>query len=287
MKYLTLVERVIALLTFCPHWTRIFFFIGFICFLALGCALVIVFAVGLPSALKKEKQISAREIPGRIERVLSLVPSYPRWAQVFLVIASGCLLTLACSLAIVFFANLPSALEKERTISAGYDSKLSFPPSTDVKPQVTPEGNVPIVGVSHYAYVPLKGNKELRRAASIAAIDMVLLTIYVKNYGRVPADNYVFAYSLTYGSDVIYSTAQDSISLSKGTLLMPGQLSFNQIVFDKEALSKLASTTPMILKIRLMCTDRTGKYKDEVRYTMWVNRNNNPFILKLTSLPHD
>lgn len=210
-----------------------------------------------------------------LQQLGSFIISYPRGVQYFFYF------TIACLLISIFLAifKYPSA--------STYDKRLTMPADISAEPQQIPDTDVPMVGLSHYSYVPIRDKKRLKQGVKIDEIDRMLLTMYVKNYGKVPADNYVLSYSIIYGSEEIYKTAQDEVSLSKGILLMPGQSSFNQIIFDKDMLLKLKSMTPIILKIKLTYTDRSGIYKDEVPYTIWVNRINDPFVLKLTSLPHD
>lgn len=227
-----------------------------------------------------------------VEQVIPLLTFYPRWAQVFFIIAFAFLL-LSVFLFVLIYSSASKKREQFSThraqakIAGDYNSRLDIPEDISRTPQQMAKSNVPMVGLSHYSYVPIRNKIQLKGHINIDDIDTVLLTVYVKNYGEVPADNYVFSYSIIYGSEEIYRTAQDDASLSKGTLLMPGQSSFNEIIFEKDMLLKLKSMTPIVLKIRLTYTDRAGDYKDDVRYTVWVNRNNNPFILKLSSLPHD
>lgn len=210
-----------------------------------------------------------------LEQLGQFIPSYPRPLQYFFYFTTACIL-ISIFLAIYKYPS-----------TSNYNKKLNIPASISAKTQQIADSDMPMVGLSHYSYVPIRNKRQLKQGINIDEIDRLVLTVYVKNYGKLPADNYVFSYSIIYGSEKIYKTAQDDVSLSKGILLMPDQPSFNQIIFDKDMLLKLKSMTPIILKIKLTYTDRSGNYKDEVPYTIWVNRINDPFVLKLTSLPHD
>ena len=217
-----------------------------------------------------------------LEKLVPFITNYPRWVQYFFYI------TIVCGLISAFLALTSICLAIfVRPTASTYNKRVTIPADISAKPQQIIHGDVPMVGLSHYSYVPIKDKMQLNQGVNIDEIDSVLLTLFVKNYGKVPADNYVFSYLVIYGSEEIFKTAQDDVSLSKGILLMPDQTSFNQIIFEKDMLLKLKSMTPIILKIKLTYTDRSGNYKDEVPYTIWVNRINNPFVLKLTSLPHD